>query len=229
MPKKTKAIKVSDNEKAWNRKKKEKTPYQQANTIPLKKSFLIICEGENTEPLYFASFPVVTAQIKAIGMGASKTYLVEASIELAKDKKYKDFEVWCVFDLDIKPDNGTLTTDFNNAIELANRHNIKVAYSNDSFELWFLLHYQYIDTQLTRHEYYGILSKIWGINYEKEGKKRDFCKENYNRLLTAPASQVEAISRAERLAETFNEQIYSEKNPCTTVFELVKALNEYIH
>lgn len=57
-------------------------------------------------------------------------------------------ETWVVFDFDIKPDQlEQQKEDYNRAIELAKNHDIKVAYSNDSFELWFLLHYQHLDTQ----------------------------------------------------------------------------------
>lgn len=58
MPKKTSVIKASDSDKAWNRKKKNKMPYH-IESIAKKKAFLIICEGKNTEPEYFKSFPVI--------------------------------------------------------------------------------------------------------------------------------------------------------------------------
>ena len=34
-----------------------------------KKSFLIICEGENTEPDYFNAFRLTSATVKAVGKG----------------------------------------------------------------------------------------------------------------------------------------------------------------
>ena len=34
--------------------------------------------------------------------------------------------------------------------EYINKKDIKVAYANDSFELWYLLHFRYIDTSIMR-------------------------------------------------------------------------------
>lgn len=58
MPKKTRKIKLTDRKKSWNMKKMRWSPY----TIEEKKkekAFLIICEGQNTEPIYFRSFPIL--------------------------------------------------------------------------------------------------------------------------------------------------------------------------
>ena len=47
--------------------------------------------------------------------------------------------------------------DFNNAIRKAESFGIKVVWLNDDFELCFVLHYQKLDLQITRHELYPIL------------------------------------------------------------------------
>lgn len=44
-------------------------------------------------------------------------------------------QVWCVFDRDVHPN-------FAQAIDLANRHDIKLAISNPCIELWFILHFE---------------------------------------------------------------------------------------
>lgn len=72
---------------------------------PLAKAFLIICEGENTEPQYFKSFPLGNASVENYGTGASKTALVNQVLEtLASDADAGRKEVWVVFDFDIKHD-----------------------------------------------------------------------------------------------------------------------------
>ncbi len=48
---------------------------------------------------------------------------------------------------------------FDNAINKAIVNNINVAYSNDSFELWYCLHFEFIDQQHRRDTYYTTLSK----------------------------------------------------------------------
>lgn len=167
MPKKTKNIKFTDRNKSWNKQSMEQNAYDNES---FEQSFLIVCEGQNTEPRYFKSFPVKTAKVTTFGLGSSKTKLVEMVIGLKKEDSQE--EIWVVFDMDIQRENAEkIKIDYENAIALAESENIKVAYSNDAFELWFLLHYQYFDNQWTRYEYYDKLSKLWNCNYEKVGKE----------------------------------------------------------
>jgi len=80
MPKSTRAIKVTDSDKAWNRKS-QPSRYK-IETIPINKTILIICEGQ-TEKLYFESFPVLGIKIKAIDLkGQSKLKLIESTKEI---------------------------------------------------------------------------------------------------------------------------------------------------
>lgn len=98
MPKKTKAIKVTDGDKAWNRKPKP-TSYR-IEEIPINKTILIVCEGQ-TEKLYFESFPVLGVRVDAINLeGQSKLKLVETTETIQTEEK-RD-EVWCIFDMDVK-------------------------------------------------------------------------------------------------------------------------------
>lgn len=224
MPKKTKAIKKTDKEKAWNRKSKP-TSYK-VDTIPINKSILIVCEGQ-TEKLYFESFPVLGLKVKAIDLeGQSKTKLVETTEKIIESSEFDYDEIWCVFDMDYK--NGeTEFADFDNAINKAKQLGYKVAYSNDSFELWFYLHYNKIEAQHLRTFYYEQLSEKWDINYERDGKKYVFCLKIYNLLLTdSNSSQERAIKNAEELYEQQKHLAYHLQNPVTTVFQLVNVLNE---
>lgn len=226
MPKPTRAVKKTDKNKAWNRKAKS-TNYQ-IETIPLRKSILIVCEGQ-TEKLYFESFPVLGLKVEAIDLGGqSKTKLVENTQKILEKSEYEYDEVWCVFDMDFK--NGANEyADFDNAIEKANILNYNVAYSNDSFELWFYLHYNKIEAQQLRTFYYEQLSQKLGINYEREGKKYAFCQKLYAILLNdEQASQERAIKNAEELYESQKYLVYHKQNPVTTVYKLVQTLNENI-
>jgi len=199
MPKKTKHTKDSDKKKAWYKKQIK----------------------------YFKSFPVRTANVISYGLGSSKTKLVELAIDARKEDKEE--EVWGVFDMDIQPDNAErIKEDYENAIELALSKNIKVAYSNDAFELWFILHYQYFDNQWTRYEYYDKLSELWNCNYEKVGKNIAFAKTIYKRLEEDEnADQTQAIGRANKLLENQKDLKYAEKNPSTNVHNLVEELNKH--
>lgn len=225
-----KPTKKKDQEKAWFKRTLGKKAYQE-NSREQAKVFLIICEGMNTEPLYFKAFPLGNAKVDSYGLGRSKTALVENVIQnVVSDRSNADKEIWVVFDFDIKPDQvEQQKEDYNRAIELAGNKGIKVAYSNDSFELWFLLHYQHLELKWTRHQYSEKLGELWACNYEKEGKKGEFCRKIYQKLLDDPRSdQNKAISRASRMLGEQQELPFADRNPCTTVFELVKELNEYL-
>lgn len=70
--------------------------------------FLIVCEGEKTEPNYFRSFAVDTKVIKLDikGEGKNTKSLVEKAIELKNDSEYDESDrFWCVFDRDINGKN----------------------------------------------------------------------------------------------------------------------------
>ncbi len=71
---------------------------------------------------------------------------MESTTELVENSEEKFDEVWCVFDMDVKKGENEFA-DFDNAIKKALFLHYKVAYSNDAFELWFYLHYNYTDVQ----------------------------------------------------------------------------------
>jgi hypothetical protein len=223
MPKKRTYITKSDlkGKKPWL--KKENSSEYKIEKINPKKTMLIVCEGQ-TEELYFNSFSVSNLTVKSIGLGQSKLKLVDSTEKILEVEKYDI--VWCVFDLDIKYDEVNSIPDFDNAIEKAKKLGYFVAYSNDAFELWFYLHYQFTDFENHRTFYYEQLSKLWDINYEKEGKKWKFCNGNYQRLEEDPrAKQKEAIKRAEKLFKEKYKLPYHAQNPVTFVYELVRLLN----
>lgn len=221
MPKKTRAIKVTDQDKAWNRKSNP-TAYK-LEEIPINKTILIVCEGQ-TEELYFKSFPVLGVRVDAINLeGQSKLKLVETT-EMIQSEEIRD-EVWCVFDMDVKRGADEFS-DFDNAIERAKSLGYKAAYSNDAFELWFYLHFEYTDAENLRTFYYEELSKRLGLNYEKDGKRYDFCLKVYDFLdSNEDSSQAKAIERARKLFEEKSDLPYHQQNPVTKVFELVEELN----
>ncbi|MBL7797524.1 MAG: RloB domain-containing protein [Saprospiraceae bacterium] len=227
-----KHVKKTDQNKAWNRRTGNARAYDLESRAANAKRFLIICEGVNTEPCYFKSFPVQTAQVEAFGIGRSKTSLVEHAIEWVQQKPPdSEREVWVVFDMDFDPsEDATLQrNDFNEAIRLAKDNRFRVAYSNDAFELWFVLHYQFLEAALDRAAYYNLLGNHWGMSYERDCKGLQFCRAIYQRLLSDPnADQQAAIRHAERLFAQHAGYLPAVQNPCTTVFQLVVELNKYL-
>lgn len=48
----------------------------------IKQTFLIICEGVNTEPDYFNAFRLTSANVKAVGQGMGTLALVQKAINI---------------------------------------------------------------------------------------------------------------------------------------------------
>lgn len=212
---------------------------RKVNCRPERKRFLIICEGKETEPNYFEAFQKIgrdtqTATIKIIAESAVGITIVErAKKEKDQDGSYGEDEVWCVFDRDAKKENNN-QQNFNEAIRLAIEKKLNLAISNDAFELWFLLHYEYYESETHRSDLKEMLSSKTrlGEKYEKN------CEDMYEKLKN---KQANAIKNAKNLLSSYDiepenlahltlkerTRIHN-KNPSTTVYKLVEKLNEVI-
>lgn len=191
-----------------------------------KTSFHIFCEGVNTEPLYFKQFPIPNIG-HCKGYGQTHLALVDRALKYKRanniTKKSKD-QIWVVFDYDY---NGALQPQqketFNSAINKAEKNNIKWAISNDAFELWYVLHYENCNVKQLRGWYNKRITYHLGNDYDKN---RNIANKMYDLLLP---NQAEAIQRAINIKEKYDEKdkAYADKNPFTTVHELVVELNKY--
>jgi len=144
---------------------------------------------------------------------------------------YKDFdERWIVIDRDANYKGGGHTAeDFNNAFIKARRLKAKVAYANDSFELWYLLHFEYRTTAIMRDE---IIKKV--ISYLKNVDKNifrflnedNFKTEKYNKQIFKVLEDLQpiAIKNAKKLLESYNPHNPGKDNPSTNIYELVEIL-----
>ncbi|MGA9399193.1 MAG: RloB family protein, partial [Anaerolineaceae bacterium] len=188
-------------------------PYMQrsVNTLNIRQRFLIVCEGEKTEPNYFKCFRGPFIVVDAMGIGANTKSLVEQAIELKAKDDYD--QIWCVFD---KDDNSV--SQFNEAIKLARRNHIKIAYSNQSFELWYVLHFCLMRSAITRSDYKKHLNKKLGHTYKKN------CETIYSELHEL---QKDAIRNAKLLLTEYTPRRPAVDDPSTTVHELVEQLNKY--
>lgn len=178
-----------------------------------RKSFLIICEGEKTEPNYFVKFRVPTKVFDVFGIGANTESLVQKAIEIRNNSIVAYDYVWCVFDRDSFP-----AQNFNNALTLAANNNINVAYSNEAFEIWYLLHFNFHDSATSRAQYKAMLTERLGFKYEKNDPNI------YDHLL--PLQSI-AIRNAIALLNSHATHSPLNDNPSTTVHALVQELNKY--
>lgn len=194
--------------------------------------YLIVCEGEKTEPNYFnslkASLPKGVLELINIdvdGTGKNTLSIIEEAKKLRK--KYEDIylrkidKVWAVFDKDSFP-----SKNFNNAINKGenSRPKINCAWTNEAFELWYLLHFNYYNTGISRHQYQELLEK----EIIQASKKVDFKYEKNSKemftLLNQYGSQEAAIRNSENLENLYFDKKYSTHNPCTKVHRLINEL-----
>ncbi|WP_257012619.1 RloB family protein [Porphyromonas gingivalis] len=133
------------------------------NTRDIIVRFLIVCEGQKTEPNYFKALignhysEVRDVEAEIRGQGCSTCALVERAKEirddLEKERELGFDRIWVVFDKDD-------FDDFNRAIDLAKSYGFGCAWTNEAFELWFLLHFQYLDVPISRDAYISKLEKL---------------------------------------------------------------------
>lgn len=200
--------------------------------------FLIVCEDSKTEPYYFQTFenqiPEETIFLRAVGTGRSSKGVVERAIferEKLSDEANKDVdETWAVFDKDDADQVPANALRFNDALKLAKEQKIRVAFSNEVFELWLLLHFLDISSErpIPRADIYlSLAAEIESFPSHKDFKYEHGKSEVIDAVIKLGDEQ-HAIRRAERL---FNEQSGKtpiESNPNTTVHILVKRLRELI-
>lgn len=212
--------KIEEIKKAQRQAKMEKK--RKVAVRPVSVSFLIVCEGTRTEPNYFRA--LIKDRYSAIcevtieGEGRGTVSLIRQAIAI-RDRSDKEFDrVWAVFDKDS-------FEDFNDAIRLAAKNNIHCAWSNESFELWYYLHFQYLDTGVSRMQYIHMIEReiqerTGNPDYQYEKKSA----ETFG-LLQCAGDETLAIRHAQRLKDSFTGTDYASHKPCTTVGELVEELS----
>lgn len=174
-----------------------------------RQSFLIVCEGKKTEPIYFRSFRV-SVKVTIEEAAGNTLSLVNKASQISSQGEYD--QVWCVFDRDSFP-----PANFDNAIHAALARGFKVAYSNESFELWYLLHFHYYSSSMARTQFAPLLTKHLGINYAKnDNSVADIISPHISTAI-ANAERLEGIHSSSGLPP-------SQQNPSTTVHHLVKEL-----
>lgn len=216
-------------------------------------TFIIFTEDAMSEKLYFESFQTEKLKINVVEDQKSKMGSIFRAIRHREEKKEFDegIHIWCVFDRDFNGNPDELNLEeisFDESPHTAKRNNIKVAWSNDCFELWVLLHYEDVDEKepLLRNENYERLTEILKedkkissdlhvnieqgtFNYVNNFKKKKRFINYILPTLKDPTRRTAAIERAEKLEKyhaTRNVALH-EMCPCTMVHHLVKELLQY--
>lgn len=222
--------------------------------------FHIFCEDSVCEPLYFMQFDnsihtkiiIHSGQksmfknvVKTIKKCCSDGFLnkTESGYKLSRD----GMEVWCVFDRD-KGANGEDQEEGNIEFDLVIKNSINqginIAWSNDAFELWILLHLidlPVIDFKVAEsRNYYYLKLKDYFENHNNPnidlrkalnhsfGYKHSLKSEQNFKNIVLPEilPNVDiAIERAKILVDKMKmENDFSKKAPCTFVFKLIEKI-----
>ena len=208
---------------------REKTRRTATEDRNIRGRILIVCEGKETEPNYFNSFPrrdnvsVVTA-----GGKGSPSQVVKKAMELRDKAKQSPYDaVWAVFDKDN-------FTDFKTAIDTAQGKQIGCAWSNEAFELWFIYHFENPTSAISRNDY-GSKIEAHVKQGAKKQKLSQYQKFSYQKndgnvrrtLLDCGGNEENAIKWAEKQAQEqgkWHGENWDKHNPCTMVYLLVKQL-----
>lgn len=209
------------------RKRSETNLERPEPTIDEKPTILIICEGKNTEPSYFNQFKLTSADIESFGDGKNTITLVEAAIKHVEesDKKYE--HRWVVFDKDEFPNQN-----FDNAIYKAQSNGFNVAYSNQAFEYWLILHFEaHNGGAMNRSEYCKRLnSHLVKFKHKYNCDSKIVDSLFFDILLSDEdgiSRQDLAVSRAKSILKYYDGDTPSNSESSTLVFELVELLNKY--
>ena len=226
-----------------------------------KEFFLIVCEDESTEPAYFRKvfqekfeelLPKDTIRIEPVGTGRNSLGVVEKAIEkrssMAEIIPKTIDHVWAVFDKDDSDLNEASIKRFEEAFTVANQNSINIAYSNECFELWLLLHFENVNNtkpiprKVTEGMdksgcLYGMLEKAINkrrptdqqIQYHHAHHSKPYISvEDLIDIIIKYGDEAKAIERAEALDLSQKDKKPIEANPNTKVYKLVKELREWL-
>ena len=208
--------------------------------LPLNRTYLIFCEGEKTEPSYFRNFahciksnPIYqNMTIEVVGCAKATKWVLNDALAYITKRNVQSADVWCVYDKDDFPkddfDNVCLKIQELNAQAQYQLRDIRFhsAWSNECIEFWFLLHFEYMTSNILRSDYVSKLSsyfkKTLNVKYRKNAR------DIFNRLIEAKGSPKLAIRHAKTILDENKGQSPSKIAPGTTVHELVEALAQYL-
>lgn len=185
----------------------------------------ILCNGEILEYTYFSDFRDHIARARNIIVrkdfkGLAPWQLIEKAIAYKSSIKGfdPDDQVWCVFDVDdYWKDN---QEKFEDAIKKAKENDIKLAWSNECFELWLLLHFQVVSGEIPRKDYHEKLKLAF------KAHKLGVYKKNGAEMFPKTFGFIETgLSNARQLPKP---KIIS-KNPSTGVAPLIEKLREFLN
>lgn len=182
----------------------------------------IICEGKETETLYFKHFRTRNCLVDIVPISSkhkAAEHLVKHARSLISQADYypKDGDqLWCVFDRDDNKNH-----ELQVAVDYADKHGYKIAYSNPSFEYWYLLHFEKRNGYLKDCDVVIDILKSKGYlpSYDKSIDVFEVLQEHQQTAVQWAKERVAQLERDKLVI------VSTDSNPATTVYALVEFLN----
>lgn len=219
------------------RKRGEERKKRKENIEKLRSStWLIVCEGEQTEPNYFKGAveeinkdidEEYKLKVKIEGKGMNTVSLVKSVEDIQNEIDGYKFttvpygKIFVVFDKDSFSNEL-----FDKAVEMCEKNGYIALWSNQAIEFWFLLHFNLIESRMDRTIYATKLNEYFkkeGLNYKY--KKND--EKIYEKLITY-GSLENAIKNATKIHSNYSNEKPSKSESCTTVYKFFNEVNERI-
>lgn len=216
--------KKSDLGKTWMQARLERT-------VKISPEYhLIVTEGTQTEPPYFEAIQRAInkqyrgrIQLDISGEGTNTVFLFDRAKYLAGRSPNTYRHIWVVYDTDDFPKdriNEVAALCRMNSTEETEYHAL---WSNQCIELWYLIHFSYMHSDLQRDEYWPKLTQcLESIGAGKYEKNRPDMYE-----LLRPYLET-AIASAKRLDQENANLPPSRSAPGTKVYELLEKLKPYL-
>jgi hypothetical protein len=187
---------------------------------------VIFCEGERTEPLYLGAIAqeinarfapyTMNEPITVVGTGYNTQGLFDYAVRTVESDYPDCAQAYLVYDRDEFPTDRFDNTAFRAGMVGGTRFH--AIWSNRCVELWFLLHFQWLDADVDKKRYRAMLRRY--IPYEKNRAGL------YAQLRERTPL---AIRRARALYESYDEKAPPSKRcPATKMYELVEYLTAYL-
>lgn len=216
--------KKSDLDKSWMKARRDSRKKIQPEY------HLIVTEGTETEPAYFGAMKEIInrtysdrIQIGVHGAGDNTLSLFQKAKNMATSSANGYKHVWIVYDTDDFPAEHINKTAELCTSESTDETTYHAVWSNQCIELWFLLHFSFMHSDLHRAAYWPKLTEMLNtLGYGSYEKNRT---DMYQILLPHMDA---AIANAEKLDKINTGKLPSASAPGTKVYELVKKLKPYL-
>ena len=191
---------------------------------------LIVTEGTNTEPAYFGVIKDIINKrypekihLDVSGEGDNTINLFERAKLLAEGSSNVYKHVWIVYDTDDFPADHIDRVLQLCAINSTEETVFHAIWSNQCIELWFLLHFSFMQSDIHRIEYWPKLTE-----HLKQIGAGEYTKNREDMYQILYPYMDYAIGNAKRSNALNEGKLPSKAAPGTKVYELIEVLKPYL-